>query len=71
MRATTTSRAAPLDQHLQSCPFCGSSAVQVVELTNAERNRLAIACSSCEAIGPPAEISHAREALDRWNRRAE
>jgi len=58
-------------QHLLTCPFCGSSAVQVVELTHAERNRLAIACGSCEAIGPPAEVSRAREALERWNRRVD
>ena len=53
------------------CPFCGSSAVQVIELAHGERNRVAIACGSCEAIGPPAEVARAKEALDRWNRRSE
>jgi Lar family restriction alleviation protein len=53
-----------------SCPFCGSSAVQVVDVSQGERNRLAILCNSCEAMGPPVDVSRAKEALDRWNRRA-
>jgi hypothetical protein len=43
----------------------------VVDVARGEQNRLAIACSSCEAVGPPAEVSRAKEALDRWNRRAD
>jgi len=58
------------DPTLMSCPFCGSSAVQVVDVSQGERNRLAILCNSCEAMGPPVDVSRAKEALDRWNRRA-
>ena len=46
---------------LKPCPFCGSSAVALVDLT--------VRCGSCCAVGPFG-VS-AEQAAQRWNERAE
>lgn len=46
------------------CPFppCGSRAVRAVEIA---RDRYAVACPACEAIGPGADTEAA--AVAKWN----
>lgn len=54
--------------HRVSCPFCGGSFIDLVDIQDLHGDAVVMACGDCGAIGPTARDDVT--AAQRWNSRA-